>query len=103
MVGLMEDIFKEAEKLLSQDRQDIYGDASANFARIGLMWTAITGTLITAKNVALMMAALKIYRASVNSDHKDSFVDAAAYIAIAAQASSSSSSSPSSPSMNDDL
>lgn len=102
MVGLMDEIFKEAEKLLKKDRHDIYGDASSNYARIGLMWTAIIGVPIAAKDVALMMAALKIYRASINPEHKDSFVDAAAYISIAAQASSFSSSS-SSPSIKEDL
>lgn len=90
------DLFKEAEKLLSQDRQSIYGDASVNYSRIALIWSALIGVPIEGKDVALMMAALKIYRASVNSNHQDSFVDALAYIAIAAQASSSSSSSPSS-------
>lgn len=97
-----DDLFTLAQTLLNKDRQSIYGDASENYARIGLMWSAILGMPIQAKDVALMMAALKIYRASVNSDHKDSFVDALAYIAIAAQASSSSSSS-SSPSINEDL
>lgn len=102
MVGLV-DLFREAEKLLNEDRQDIYGDPYVNYARIGLIWTALTGLPIKATDVALMMAGLKIYRASVNPEHKDSFVDALAYIAIAAQASSSSSSSPSSPSTKEDL
>lgn len=101
MVGLM-DIFREAEKLLSQDRQNTYGDASTNYTRIAQIWSGLLGVPLDGKDVALMMAALKIYRASVNSDHKDSFVDAVAYISIAAQASSSSSSSPSS-STKDDL
>lgn len=95
------DLFREAEKLLSEDRQSVYGDASVNYSRVALIWSAIIGAPIEGKDVALMMAALKIYRASVNSDHKDSFVDALAYIAIAAQASSSSSSSPSSSTKED--
>lgn len=100
MVGLM-DIFREAEKLLSQDRQNTYGDATSNYGRIALIWTGLIGVPLDGKDVALMMAALKIYRASINPEHKDSFVDAVAYISIAAQASSSSSSSPSSSTKED--
>lgn len=95
------ELFSEAQKLLKQDRQDTYGDASVNYTRIGLIWSALTGLPIEGKDVALMMAALKIYRASINPEHKDSFIDAVAYIAIAAQASSSSSSSPSSSTKED--
>lgn len=104
MVGLVEPkkLFKEAEKLLKQDRQEVYGDAYDNYVRIGIMWSGILDTYISAEQVALMMATLKIYRASQNPNHSDSFVDAAAYIAIAAQASSSSSSS-SSPSTKEAL
>lgn len=86
-------LFVEAEKLLKKDRQDIYGDAVDNFERIALIWSALTGAVLDGKDVALMMAALKLYRAGKNSEHLDSFVDAVAYVAIAAQASSSSPSS----------
>ena len=98
MVGLMEpkELFKEAAKLLHKDRQAIYGDAEENYSRIGLIWTGLTGHYFSSVDVALMLSALKLYRANINPDHVDSFVDAAAYIAIAAQASSSSSSSSSS-------
>ena len=86
-------LFQEAEKLLNKDRHEIYGDPVDNYERIALMWSALTGAVLDGKDVALMMAALKLYRAQRNSDHKDSFVDALAYVAIASQASSSSSSS----------
>lgn len=86
-------LFQEAEKLLNKDRQEVYGDAVDNYERIALIWSALTGAVLDGKDVALMMAALKIYRAQKNPEHRDSFVDALAYVAIASQASSSSPSS----------
>jgi len=96
------ELFKEAEKLLKKDRNKIYGDPVENYHRIAHMWSGLLGFYISPDNAALMMATLKIYRATINPEHEDSFVDALAYVAIAAQASSSSSSS-SSPSTNEDL
>jgi hypothetical protein len=87
------DLFGEANKLLNTDRELIYGDAVVNHERIAIIWSALIDADLTGKDVALMMAALKLYRAARNSDHLDSFIDAIAYIDIAAQASSSSSSS----------
>ena len=89
------DLFGEADKLLHTDRQKTYGGAIENHERIAEIWSALIGTQLTATDVALMMAALKIYRAANNPAHLDSFIDAVAYVDIAAQASSSSSSSPS--------
>lgn len=89
------DLFDEADKLLNADRQHTYGDAIVNHERIAAIWSALLGTQISSTEAALMMAALKIYRAVNNPAHLDSFIDAVAYIDIAAQASSSSSSSPS--------
>lgn len=87
------ELFKEAERLLKKDREDIYGNAEENYSRIAIIWSGLVGTYLSPNDVALMMAALKLYRAQTNPEHLDSFVDAIAYVAIAAQASSSSSSS----------
>lgn len=78
-----DEILEEATRLISGDREDDYGSARDNFTRTGQMWAAILGADdITAEQVALMLAALKISRLSQNTGHRDSWVDLAGYAAL---------------------
>lgn len=78
-------ILAEAAKIISGDREDVYGSAADGFARTGQLWAAILGIeSINATQVALMLAALKISRLCTTDGHRDSWVDAAGYVALGA-------------------
>lgn len=73
-------ILKQAEQCVCGQRETDYGRPEDNFGRIALMWSAYTGCTITAQDVAMMMALLKIARIR-NGGTVDSFVDLAGYAA----------------------
>lgn len=76
-----------ADKTINGDRQADYGDAQTSFNRIALLWSAILGFQVEAREVALCMAAVKISRAVGKPDHADSYVDLLGYGALAAELS----------------
>lgn len=80
------EVLKQAEALITGDRQAAYGPPSVNFGRIAAGWAVILGQPVTTEQVALCMAWLKIARL-VNGPHEDSYVDGAAYMALAAELS----------------
>ena len=55
-----------------------------SFGLIGQLWTVYVGTLFTAKDVAMMLALLKVARIH-NGDKMDSFIDLAGYAACAGE------------------
>ncbi len=79
-------ILQRAGELINGDRQAAYGPPSVNFSRIAAGWSAILGQPVSPEQVALCMAWLKIARL-VNGRHEDSYVDGAAYMALAAELS----------------
>lgn len=76
-------IFDEAIQLTAGDRREAYGPVDQSFKRVAHVWTGILGPKlnqeITAGEVALLMAGLKLCR-EANSPKRDNRVDAAAYI-----------------------
>lgn len=81
-------ILDEATELVYGDRQNDYGSPRDNFGRIAQGWSVILGQDITLPQVALCMAWLKIARLVQTPNHKDSFVDGAAYMALAGELAS---------------
>ena len=75
-------ILDEAKRLVQGDRQDAYSHPAEDFARTALMWSAILGSEVTAKQVALCMAALKLSR-ECHRHAVDNLVDAAGYVLTA--------------------
>lgn len=76
-------ILNTAKRLISGDREQTYGTAIDDFTRTGKMWAAILGLEeVTAEQVALCMAALKIGRLCNTPNHADSWVDACGYLAL---------------------
>ena len=67
------------------ERQDQYGTPEDNFGRIAKLWTAYLGCPISAVDVAMMMALLKIARIKTGTATEDSFVDLAGYAACGAE------------------
>jgi len=78
------EVLDEAGRLLSQDRQEVYGDAIDACRRIGEVWAAQLDLSmpIPPHTVAAMMAGMKLIRSQITPEHKDSWVDAAAYAAL---------------------
>ncbi len=75
------EILYEAESCICGQREQDYGSPKDNFSTIAVMWTAYTGTLITALDVAMMMCLLKIARIKNGGGTGDSFIDLAGYAA----------------------
>lgn len=90
------DILKKAEITLNNDRQKQYGNIAYNLALTSILWESYAETHLDDIDVALMMALFKINRAKANKKHLDSYIDAIAYIASAAEIASSYSASSSS-------
>lgn len=77
-------ILEEASEVVSGERAVEYGDATTSFNNIAKGWSVIVGKEITGRQVALMMAWLKIVRE--NNNHKrDNLVDCAAYAYLASK------------------
>lgn len=85
-----EEILAEAKKCVCGDREQDYGTPEDNFATIGQLWTTYLQTthpsdqVITAKDVAIMMALLKVARIARGSK-ADSYIDLAGYAACAGE------------------
>jgi hypothetical protein len=67
-----------ANELVSGDRGESYGHPAEDFGRTALIWSAILGTKVTAKQVALCMIGVKISR-EVNAHSPDNLIDMAGY------------------------
>jgi len=77
-------ILNTADELINGDRESHYGTPQENFARIAQGWSVLLEADVTPEQVALCMAWLKMARL-VNGPHEDSYVDAAAYMALAGE------------------
>jgi hypothetical protein len=89
-----EEILKQAQDLVSGDRNDTHGDAFENHAEIAEFWNIYLDkklqpmASITAEDVALMMVLLKISRNTQgNKSNIDNFIDMCGYAAIAGEIS----------------
>ena len=67
---------------LLEQRGSSWGNAASTHSRIAQVWSGILDTEVTAGQVALCMAGLKLVRASVNPDDPDSFNDGHGYLTI---------------------
>ena len=77
---------KAAAECVCGSREEDYGSPEDNFSVIAALWTAYTGTDVTPKDVAMMMALLKIARAKAGSK-PDTYIDLAGYAACGAEIS----------------
>ena len=75
-----------ASARINGDREKDYGTPQENFANIAKGWAVILGADVTAEQVALCMAWLKIARLA-NGPHVDSYIDGAGYLALASELS----------------
>ena len=80
------EILAAAERCVCGDREQDYGSPEDNFSTIGNLWSdylhgAGKPAFITAKDVAAMLALLKIARISSGHAKEDNWVDLAGYAA----------------------
>ena len=78
------EILEAARVCVCGEREHDYGTPEDSFALIAKLWTAYTGTKFNSKDVAIMMALLKVARIRA-SNKEDSFVDLAGYAASAGE------------------
>lgn len=76
---------EKAIETVCNDREDIYGKPENNFKLISDLWSAYKGTEFSSKDVAVMMALLKIARITTGKHKDDNFIDIAGYAACAAE------------------
>jgi len=77
------DLLEIARSIVRGDRQKDYGNPEDNLTRIGIVWGALLmQDAIPPRTVALMLAGMKLVRAS-NRDNRDDFVDAVGYLVLA--------------------
>ena len=79
------DFLEEATKLASGQRQIDYGDKTENHKNIAILWSAYLGHTITPHDVAILMCLLKVARTKLGAISKDTYMDMAAYSAIAGE------------------
>ena len=77
------DFLTEAKAII-QDRGMDYGHPSDNMSRTARLWSAFLEMPVTDYQVASCMALVKLAR-SMESAKVDTYIDAAAYLAIAGQ------------------
>ena len=77
-------LLKEAKKLVEKDRHEDYGDKLLNHQNIAKLWSAFLDVEISAHDVAICMGLVKIARLK-HAHKKDSYLDLAAYAAIAGE------------------
>jgi hypothetical protein len=75
----------KAESLVAGDRHKDYGDKTNNHKNIAKLWSAYKDIEITAHDVAIMMCLLKVARTKLGEVSEDTYIDMAAYGAIAGE------------------
>ena len=81
---ISKELLDEAKKLIGGDRQQEYGDKVKNHQNIADLWSVFLEKKITPHDVAICMALVKVARL-MNQHKKDSYIDMAAYAAIAGE------------------
>ena len=87
MAETRKEILTDAIQYVCADRQSQYGTPENSFGLIGRLWREYLDTdkPITAHDVAMMMALLKVARISIGQTKADNYVDLAGYAACAGE------------------
>lgn len=80
-----EQCLDKAKECVMKDRNSTYGSPEDSFQKVANLWEAYKGTPFTPKDVALMLALLKVGRLSANPTHDDSWIDLAGYAACGSE------------------
>ena len=79
------ELLMKAHALIGGDREKDYGDKVKNHNNIAKLWSAYLDVPTTAHDVAIMMTLLKVARTKLGEVSEDTYVDMAAYGAIAGE------------------
>jgi hypothetical protein len=79
------EILTQANDYITRDRAATHGKAEDSFAQIAALWSADLGVPLTSVDVARLMVLFKMARAKANATHKDNWVDACGYAALAGE------------------
>ncbi len=80
-----ERILQQAIQCICHDRQNAYGEPEDSFECIAALWEAYMGIGFSAKDVAIMMALLKVARIATGKHKADNYIDLAGYAACAGE------------------
>tara|TARA_R110000822_G_scaffold65505_2_gene160286 strand:- start:780 stop:1043 length:264 start_codon:yes stop_codon:yes gene_type:complete len=83
-----EGILTAALNCVNGQRDETYGSPEDNFNTVAAMWEAYLGMELRAKDVAAMMALVKIARISTGKSTDDNWVDLAGYAACGGEVDS---------------
>jgi len=81
---ICENILEQAKELVGGDRQEDYGDKLTNHENIAALWSIFLRKKLTPHDVAMCMALVKVARL-MHAHKSDSYIDLAAYAAIAGE------------------
>lgn len=79
------EVLEEAQHLITNDRNEDYGDPSSNFRCIADMWSAYLDHRIEPHDVAALMILVKLSRVQSSPGKRDSWVDIAGYAGLGAE------------------
>lgn len=77
-------VLRRAESLVEGDRRDDYGPAEKSFESLAVIWSTLLGLdkPLSGTQVALCLAALKLWRCSTQPLSMDSWCDLAGYAGL---------------------
>ena len=80
-------VLEEAAEIIWGDRERTHGDPARNLRAIAAIWTGLLAAKlgeqrITPQEVCLLMAGLKLARASHRPSHREHAVDTCGYMAL---------------------
>ena len=84
MANPLGSLLDEAKRTITGERQDQYGAPEDSFGLIARYWTIYLGAPVSPRDVAHLMALMKLARAQGQGFKRDNYVDLAGYAAIAA-------------------
>ena len=76
---------EQAMGCVLRDRNREYGGPEDSFGVIANFWSVWLGHRVTAHDVGMCLALLKVARAKANPDHADNYTDLAGYAACSAE------------------
>ena len=79
------EVLEAAAEIVCKDREEKYGKPENNFELIAKMWSIWLDTEVTASDVAMMMAMLKIARIKTGKPKDDNYIDLIGYVACMAE------------------
>lgn len=83
------EILATATQYVTKDRAETHGDAVTNHELIARYWGIHLGHPVTASDVLVMMALLKIARIKGTAGNADHWVDGCGYLALGGEISTS--------------